>query len=55
MPDISMCFGKNCYKKNDCYRFTAKPDRFQSYANFDYNLEKNCCDHFICNKDIWGK
>ncbi len=31
MPDISMCSGANCPKREDCYRFKAKPDRMQSY------------------------
>lgn len=32
MPDISMCFGKDCPMKESCYRFTAKPNEYsQSY------------------------
>jgi len=31
MPDISMCDGKNCKKKEECYRFTAVPSSWQSY------------------------
>ena len=36
MPDISMCFGRGCKKKNKCYRHCAEWDRYeQSYANFE--------------------
>jgi len=31
MPDIAMCCGVRCAKRNRCYRFTATPDRYQSY------------------------
>ena len=32
MPDITMCTGNGCSKKNTCYRFTAKPSQYmQSY------------------------
>lgn len=32
MPDISMCTGGDCPRKESCYRFTAKPSEyFQSY------------------------
>ena len=32
MPDISMCLGTGCPKKDECYRYTAKPTpHWQSY------------------------
>jgi hypothetical protein len=31
MPDITMCPGTNCPYKESCYRFTAKPNEYQSY------------------------
>ena len=34
MPNITMCMSKNCPKKNECYRSMAKPDKYQSYADF---------------------
>lgn len=34
MPDITMCMSKNCLKKNECYRSIAKPDKYQSYADY---------------------
>lgn len=36
MADISMCRGEGCLRREECYRFLAKPDReWQSYANFE--------------------
>ena len=34
MPDITMCLTATCPKKDQCYRYIAKPDRFQSYSDF---------------------
>lgn len=34
MPDITMCMSKDCLKKNECYRSIAKPDIYQSYADY---------------------
>lgn len=31
MPDITMCYGGDCPYKERCYRYTAKPDEYQSY------------------------
>lgn len=31
MADISMCRNESCVKKNKCHRYTARPDRYQSY------------------------
>jgi hypothetical protein len=32
MPDITMCKGRDCPLKNNCYRYTATPDELaQSY------------------------
>lgn len=39
--DITMCMTENCPKKDECYRQTAKPDRFQSYSLFG----PVCCDN----------
>lgn len=33
MPDIAMCFGEGCKKKETCYRFRATPNPYrQSYT-----------------------
>lgn len=36
MPDITMCFGKRCNKREQCYRALATPDRYQSYADYSH-------------------
>lgn len=46
MPDISMCLGKACKKKNQCFRAMAKPDKFQSYGCF----EEDCKTHEYRNR-----
>lgn len=51
MPDISMCQNKECPSKNDCLRFTAKPNEiWQSYAEFDFG-GRICCEDYIPNKN----
>jgi len=34
MPDITMCRNENCLIRIKCFRFIAKPAKFQSYALF---------------------
>ena len=47
MPDITMCVGENCPIKNICFRFTSKPDNYQSYfTEVPYDHTKDKCDHF---------
>ena len=47
MPDISLCRNTNCPLRNNCYRFTAKPDEFrQAYGSFTYDYETKSCDHY---------
>ena len=41
MPDISMCNYEKCKKSQDCLRFLARPDKYQSYIDGEN----------ICNKD----
>lgn len=42
MPDITMCSnGKDCQKHEECYRYMAKPDRYQSYTMY-YKGDKEC-------------
>lgn len=31
MPDITMCEGTGCPRKESCHRFTEKPSEYQSY------------------------
>lgn len=51
MPDITMCKNEQCIIKNDCYRYTAKPDRIQSYAMFIPVGGK--CDYFWENEKTY--
>lgn len=51
MPDVSMCFGIGCPLKENCYRYKANPDEYQSYfAEPPYNItesdEQPSCDYF---------
>jgi len=34
MADITMCLKQDCPIKSSCFRTTARPDRWQSYAIF---------------------
>lgn len=46
MPDITMCENKDCPLKQSCYRYTAIPSRYQSYANFAPDLLSGKCEDF---------
>ena len=55
MSDISMCKNKKCKFKEECHRFTAKPDEFwQSYSDFNCE-DKSGPDTFFLNNghDVW--
>lgn len=43
MTDISKCYGKDCDKKDTCFRYLAKEGYWQAYIAMD-DLEKikNC-------------
>ena len=48
MPDISMCNGNGCSKKDSCYRVKATPSKYQSYSDFYNHLDEDGnCEHFI--------
>ena len=46
MADITICVCEDCPVKEECYRFKAKRDTYQSYANFGYvcNEDSGFCD-----------
>jgi len=52
MPDITMCSGKRdeeiCLQRNLCYRFTAKPDPWQSFFS-EACFRGSLCRHFMDN------
>lgn len=47
MPDITMCKGEGCPKKDLCYRHTAKPTpHWQSYfVKAPYDPETQTCEY----------
>ena len=42
MPDIAMCAGTECHRRNGCYRYRAVPSRHQSYMHRD----PHACEDF---------
>ena len=52
MPyDITLCPGKNCPIRQNCYRFTDKiPGRKNFFASVPYQVTTNSCDYFISNR-----
>ena len=47
MPDISMCNGNGCKRKDECYRYRATPDPYwQAYGNFDELIADGECKAF---------
>jgi len=48
VPDVTLCLEHNCPRREQCYRYTAKPDdRWQSYFT-----EKPCGDYMTC-EEFW--
>lgn len=49
MTDITMCMNEKCTRKEECYRFKAKPDElWQSYAIFNPVCNKDGkCEYFL--------
>jgi hypothetical protein len=50
MPDISMCSGRDCPMKQNCYRFTAKASDYQSFFMNPPIKEDGTCDYFWNNE-----
>lgn len=44
-----MCKGGNCPHRDNCYRFTAKPDAYQAYFAEPPIGDNGNCDHY------WGE
>jgi hypothetical protein len=49
MPDISMCTGEDCPKKQMCYRHTAKASDYQSFF-MNPPIKDGQCDYFWDNE-----
>lgn len=39
MPDISMCASEQCPSRDTCYRHTATPGEYQSWADYEATRE----------------
>ncbi len=55
MPDITKCTGQgiDCPLKEDCWRYTAPSDEWQSYfAEMPYDKEKRECKHFWAHNKL---
>ncbi len=46
MADITMCDNQECDARAKCYRATAEPSAWQSWAIFEPR-EAGGCEHFI--------
>ena len=46
MPDIAMCRGAGCPRRDRCYRYTARPERMQSYFAVPPIKPDGSCDYF---------
>ena len=56
MTDISMCRGDGCYVRDECYRFTARPDgMWQAWLSTTPTDDGKACDYYIdnANKRDW--
>ena len=52
MPDISLCSGEGCNKKDTCYRFLAEPNKYrQSYFSAPPLVSKVCEYYMEYNDD----
>lgn len=45
-PDISMCLGKGCKLKENCYRFKAKPDKYWQCYFSNPPIKNGLCDNY---------
>lgn len=53
MPDITMCTGVGCNKKDTCYRFTATPSGWQSYFCVSpIDQDGNCESYWEVQKSV---
>ena len=52
MPDIAMCTGHDCIDKEQCYRFTAKPNIYQTMFIGTPRAESGDCEYMLANDKI---
>lgn len=46
MPDIAMCTGGDCPKRETCYRFTAKPTPLRQAYFGEPPIKDGKCEHY---------
>ena len=46
MPDYQMCSEEKCKSKKKCWRYMAKPCKWQAYGDPE-NFDGKKCDNFI--------
>ena len=46
MPDITMCEGKDCPLKDNCYRFKAKPSKYRQSYFMNEPYKNDSCEYF---------
>jgi hypothetical protein len=51
MPDITMCDDKECPMKEQCYRYTAKPNEFRQAYFVNSPKKMDGCDYFTPVED----
>lgn len=51
MPDITMCKGDDCPKKNSCYRYTAKASEYRQSFFTDSPIKNGKCEYFWDNSN----
>jgi hypothetical protein len=53
--DITKCYNTDCPQKESCFRFTAPPAEWQSFAHFEPNETTGRCEHYWEVKEVGEK
>ena len=48
MTDITKCEGTGCPIKENCYRYTSKPNEYRQSYFVEVPYKDDECDHFWC-------
>lgn len=46
MSDISMCLNEECLARNVCHRYTAEPNEYQWYSDYQPKEGEEKCEKF---------
>jgi hypothetical protein len=57
MADITMCLGTDCPHKENCYRFTAKPNEYRQAYFTESPIKDGKCEMYFGNNqiNIWNQ